>query len=703
MIAAQANTGPTLLVVEDLHWIDSASEEVLQSLVSETRPAPLMIVFAMRPSYRPPWAANALVHQMRLDPLDNDSARALIRGRLGAQRSEFSHEFIRFAVEKADGNPLFAEEVTNFWLVGRDARHRRSGQESPAFTLPSSLENLLMARVHQLDEQARRILRTASVLGRRFLAELVREAERLAETFGRDIGTLERSEFIRPEMGDQWTDYSFKHALIQDAVYNSIVQSERRVIHARVAEVIEHHFGNQLDEVAEVLAAHYIDAGNATKAIRYLQLAGDKAFRLFSLVEADGHYRKAVALIDERADSADDRTLGEIIANWGQVFCWRLNFAEMRDVTERHLVRIERNGDTRELSRILQWMGEAYLSGARYDESETVLNRALEIAERVGDEESARFAKADLLYLCLLSPDRFPSDYFVAGCREVLQQAELRTDYYHRWFALFLLTVDRRQRGLISEVRELAQSWSAFAEATGYPPAVTYYWWAHALLAVFDGDAGEARRCIDKAFEVSRGETERETIAMSRAIVLSATGCAAEVLEPLAQISAYAHQSESKFLLNWAENYYGLSLASVGDLTAGVRVLAAAAAMFAEWRNTPQEAEAEWILGQIFLQLATTKERPTLAFLSRNWRFLLGNMLFVRRRAKQHFERCIDLATSSGCTGLAAHSHMCLGRLALAASDRKGAREAFARARDLSQRLGWTQLQREIEDGVAAA
>lgn len=703
LIAAQAKVGPTLLVVEDLHWIDSASEEVFHSLVTETKPIPLMIVFTMRPGYQPPWAASAGVHEIRLSPLDHDSAGALIRDRLGARGTELSQEFIRFAVEKADGNPLFAEEIANYWLAGRDGQDPPSGQESPGFMLPSSLENLLMARVHGLDEQARRVLRTASVVGRRFLADLVREAERLEEDFGRDIGTLERREFIRPDTSDQWADYAFKHALIQDAVYNSIVNRDRRDIHARVAEVIEHHFGNQLDEVAEVLAAHYADARNAAKAIRYLQLAGDKAFRLFSLVEADAHYRKAIALIDERADPADDSTLGEIIANWGQVFCWRLNFAEMREMTERHRVRIERNGDTRELSRLLQWMGEAYLSGARYDESEVVLKRALAIAERIGDEESARFAKTDLLYLCLLSPDRFPPEYFVASCRDVLNEAELRADHYNRWFGLFMLTVDRRQRGLISEVRDLAQSWSAFAETTGYPPALTYYWWAQALIAVFDGNAGEARRCIDKAVEVSRGETERETMAMSRAIALSATGCAVEVLEPLAKFSSDAHQSENKFLLNWTENYYGLALASVGDLGAGVRVLTATTAMFAEWRNTPQQAEAEWLLGQIFLGMATSKERPTLTFLQKNWRFLLRNGLSAKGKAKQHFERCIELAMRSGCTGLAAHSHMCLGRLALAAKDRNGAQQAFARAKDLSRGLGWVQLEREIEEGVAAA
>jgi class 3 adenylate cyclase/tetratricopeptide (TPR) repeat protein len=700
MIAALAGNTPALLVIEDAHWIDNASEDVLAECLEEEALTNLMVICTMRPGYRPPWGHDNLV---RLKPLDESGALAIVRERLRDRQTDFGSDFLKFAVEKADGNPLFVEEIANYWLAQPKAKDKTSHEENPSFRLPSSLENLLLARVDGLDDAPKGVLRTASVVGRHFSTTLVKEVGDTNKRFDDDLGTLERREFVYPDLHDRWSDYAFKHALIQDAVYNSIVISERRAIHARVAEVIEHHFGNQLGEVAEVLASHYRAAGEPAKAIRFLQMAGDKAFRLFSLNVADAYYREAVGLIEERNDPSDDKTLGELIANWGQIHCWRLNFAEMRQVTERYLARVERRGETRELSRLLQWMGEAYLSSARFDESEKALNRALEIASRNGDAESATFAKADLVYLALLSCDRFPADYIARNGRAILRQAERNSDHYHRWFTLLLLFNDQLQRGLINEAREIENSWSAFAEETGYPPAVTFAWLSKSFIALYDGVPDEARRCIDKALALANGETERETVEMGRAIVLTLTGRAGEALETLGKISRIARSTENDFMLAWSETYYGMALATTGDLGAAVDVLTKAAAMYAAWGNTPKLAEAYFMLGQVFLEMATSKERPTVVFLRRNWRFLARHMLSARKEAKQHFEKSIDLAATSGCPGWGAYSLLCLGKLALASRDPNSARSHLTAAEELSRDLGWKELDREIEQARRTA
>ena len=156
---------------------------------------------------------------------------------------------------------------------------------------------------------------------------------------------------------------------------------------------------------------------------------------------------------------------------------------------------------------------------------------------------------------------------------------------------------------------------------------------------------------------------------MSRAIVFTLTGRPGEALETLAQISRIARSTENDFMLNWSEIYYGLALATTGDLAAGEKVLKDAAAMFAAWGNTPKLAEAHFVLGQIFLEVATSKEKPTLAFLRRNWKFLARYMLVAKKEAKQHFEKSIEFAAASGCPGWGAYSHLCLGKLALAGRD----------------------------------
>ena len=452
MIAAVAGDSPALLVIEDTHWIDNASEDVLSECLGEETLANLMVICTMRPGYQPP---NGHGSHIRLAPLNEQGALAIATERLRDRQADFGADFLKFAVEKADGNPLFVEEIANYWLTQPTTKDRADGKEDPSFRLPSSLENLLLARVDGLDDAPKDVLRTASVVGRHFSTILVKEAGNSDKRFDEDLGTLERREFVYPDLHDRWSDYAFKHALIQDAVYNSIVSSERKSIHARVAELIEHHFGNQLGEVAEVLAAHYRAAGDTAKAIPFLQMAGDKAFRLFSLSVADAYYREAVKLIDERNDPADDKTLGEVIANWGQIHCWRLHFAEMREVTERYQARVERRGETRELSRLLQWMGEAYLSSARFDEirkgaEPCAGDRKPHWGRRKCDVCKSRPGLSGVAFTRPFSRR--------LHCQERaghLTQAERNSDHYHRWFTLLLVFMDKLQRGLINEAREV--------------------------------------------------------------------------------------------------------------------------------------------------------------------------------------------------------------------------------------------------------
>src|SRR5205814_6891596 len=154
---------------------------------------------------------------------DAGGALAIATERLRDRQADFGNDFLNFAVEKADGNPLFIEEIANYWLA-----QKKSHEENPNFRLPSSLENLLLARVDGLDDAPKEVLRTASVVGRYFSKTLVREVRGTDKRFDENLSTLERREFVFPDLHDRWSDYTFKHALIQDAVYNSILASERK-------------------------------------------------------------------------------------------------------------------------------------------------------------------------------------------------------------------------------------------------------------------------------------------------------------------------------------------------------------------------------------------------------------------------------------------------------------------------------------------
>lgn len=696
VVAACVAAVPTLLVVEDLHWIDSASEEVLARCVAGELGGHLMILTTARNAYQPPWQTNPRLITMHLMPLDQDGTRALIAERLGAAAA--NEALVRLTSERAEGNPLFAEEIVNFWQARGSV-----GENERDLSLPSSLENLLMDRVDRLEEGPRRVLRTASVAGRRFSAELVQQAGQIREHFTEFLSALERRELVFPDDREAWADYLFKHALVQEAIYNSILQNDRAVIHRRVAEAIEQRFADRLEDVAEILAHHFVFGGDQAKAIRYLQLAGDKAFRVFSLKEADTFYRQAVALIDQRDDAGETTMLGAIIANWMQIYCWELKFGEMRQVCADHRARIEKLGPSTALSRLLQWLGEANMMQARFDESYAALTQAADMAARLGDAEAETYAKVDLLWQAVLNPDRFAIDYIPTTLPPILQYAEEVRDQYHRWFTLVIFATDELQRGHYGRGAALCDRIVELGRDTGYPPAVSVgsalKAWAHTLASDFD----RAIEYADAACASSVGETERASSLMMKGVVLSLAGRAPESLAILGPLSQQARESSNVFLLVYTENSYALAEIGAGDMAGGVARLQAAVKMFEGWGNTPLAAQAHWILGQVYLALAAGGERPTLAFLWHNLGFLLLAIPTARTRARRHLTTALTMARRSGCPGLVAQALLSLARLDKLAKRPADAAGKLEQALGAVAELAWPSLEAEIQRELGSA
>jgi predicted ATPase len=228
LLQKRCHRSPLVIVIEDLHWVDTASEGWILSIEEDARELPLLIVATFRPHYRPPWASSPSVTNIVLQPLSDESTIQLFKDRIGS--SALPGQLAQLAVAKTQGNPLFAEEITNY-LIDR-GRLRREGTEvlyeptanEPA--LPVTLENLLLERFDRLDEGPRVVLEAASVIGASFSGDLISEVTGLNGVAMPHLTTLESKELIFRE-----SEYRFKHALVQDAVYNRLLTPARQDLH----------------------------------------------------------------------------------------------------------------------------------------------------------------------------------------------------------------------------------------------------------------------------------------------------------------------------------------------------------------------------------------------------------------------------------------------------------------------------------------
>jgi class 3 adenylate cyclase/tetratricopeptide (TPR) repeat protein len=287
LLLAAARQSPVLFIVEDLHWADASTIEVVGEMVNAIAEARVLMVVTARPEFAPPWDAlsNSTTH--RLNSLTKSETRALVRGIVAEEG--LAAETVERIVERSDGVPLFIEEVTKSLLES-------SGDGS----VPSSLKDSLMARLDRLGE-TKELAQMASVIGRSFFLDaLCGLAERPRDVIEQELARLFDAGLVHRRANGE---YAFKHALIRDAAYDSMLRNARRTFHGRYAAHLSAHLAEQGADEGQpaLLALHYSEAGNVDAAIEHWTRAGDMALANAAQAESAEHFQHALMLLGNLA------------------------------------------------------------------------------------------------------------------------------------------------------------------------------------------------------------------------------------------------------------------------------------------------------------------------------------------------------------------------------------------------------------------
>jgi class 3 adenylate cyclase/predicted ATPase len=309
-IAAQQ---PVLFVMEDLHWVDPSTLEFLSLLVDQGPTARILALLTFRPDFSPPWTGCAHLTQVTLPRLPQRQA-AEMAGRV-AHSKTLPAEVMEQVVAKTDGVPLFVEELTKMVLESgllqeREERYELTGP-LPSLAIPTTLHDSLMARLDRL-AAVKAMAQLGATLGREFAYALLRAVSPWDEgTLGRGLHQLVEAEFLYQQGLPPEATYRFKHVLIQDAAYQSLLRSTRRQYHQRIAQVLAEQFPDMAETQPELLAHHYTEAGLTEQAVEYWQWAGQHASERSAHAEAVGHFTTALKLLETLPDTPE-RTQQEL-------------------------------------------------------------------------------------------------------------------------------------------------------------------------------------------------------------------------------------------------------------------------------------------------------------------------------------------------------------------------------------------------------
>jgi class 3 adenylate cyclase/tetratricopeptide (TPR) repeat protein len=373
-----ARRRPLVLVVEDLHWIDTSSEEFLNALLDAVAGVPLLLLLTYRIGYTPPFGSRSFYTTLTLRSFSEAETLAMAGHILGT--AQFPTELHTALMEKAEGVPLFIEEVTKALLdlgvLRREEGAYRLVKRLSEVSVPETIQDIIMARLDRLGEDGKRTVQLASVIGRQFLVRLLARVAGLTDRLEGLLRELQALEIIYEQGLLPEPAYIFKHAVIQDVAYNSLLMQRRRALHRAVGEAIEELYPDRLEEHYAELAHHFSQSGTWEKALTYHRHAGIQAFARSSLREALAGFEQALAALHhlpERQETCEQAI--DLRLEMRNVLIALADFGRMFEL----LGEAEALAKTLEEPRRLGWVS-AYLSP--YFSNTGDQDRAIEMGQR---------------------------------------------------------------------------------------------------------------------------------------------------------------------------------------------------------------------------------------------------------------------------------------------------------------------------------
>ena len=506
-----SDAAPVLLMVEDAHWMDSATEDFLVALFERMRDRPLMAVITSRPGPHHHWAEAARANELLLDPLSEADAERLIR--TTCRGRTLPRAVIDEILAKTDGVPLFIEELTATVLESGLVREQGDALVMsgplPALDIPSTLRDSLMARLDRLNE-IKDVARIASALGREFTFSLLSRVSEIPH--GRLIAALDRlveAELLFQRGAPPDADYVFKHSLVQQAAYDCQLRSDRQALHARIVSAIETHQPEIARQEPGLMAHHCELAGMTDREVDYLYAAGLASTRIVAIPQALSYFNRANAAIERLEPNARNaRRNIDIIIGMMEVGRFAILPSHVVALSERarNLARVEGvAADAALTSAILFQDGRARLYTSRYAEARCIFREMRQLGISQGSVPIQRKpASAFTMDLCCQGLFNETLEFMNESNIGYYKEAGSIIDYLAGlgWIAYASCEVGAVEGGmrcgnLVVQEAENLHSQIYLAGA--------HVWRSHAFMAVrrFDEAVADARRCVEMSLEHS--------------------------------------------------------------------------------------------------------------------------------------------------------------------------------------------------------
>jgi class 3 adenylate cyclase/predicted ATPase len=604
-VTALARRRPVLMIFEDLHWIDPTTQELLDLFIRLIERLPVLLIATFRPDFMAPWADLPHVTVVTLNRLTRGASEALVR-KLAAKNVSLPSDLIREIVERGDGVPLFLEEVTKTVVDAGPVRGAGSATSRPSLSVPPTLHASLMARLDRLGSAAKEIAQIGAAIGREFSYEIVADVARrpeqeLKETLGRLVeaglifqhGELPRSSFL------------FKHVLLQDAAYSTLLRGPRRSLHARIAQAIEEAFPEIAASQPELVARHRTEAGLKKQATVYWQRAGELALRRSAGSEALKHFSSALGILEELPDATERWRLElDIRLGLGTALIIGRGFRSAGPEIVDHYARAVTLGrglrDDRKLFRATWGHWYTNLITGQTERALGVANELVDLAGRLTDPNleleayHSRWANSHVLGLnpmtladtqrgvALYDPERHHAHAYDYGGHDTGVCA-----YAHRAITLWIC-------GFPEQAAQTSIAALELGHRLGHPPSLAHAAWWSGALQQFLRAPEPCREFAELTMRIGREQGSNMFVICPLLLgwTMFESGQVSEGLERMGDAVKATRQSVRRFYYDYELLVFAEALLNAGETDRALEVVQEALDFISASHNRLFEAEA---------------------------------------------------------------------------------------------------------------
>ncbi|MGD8882839.1 MAG: AAA family ATPase, partial [Desulfobacterales bacterium] len=424
---------PLILAHEDLHWSDKSSEEVLKYGLEGIPGARVLMIFTYRPEFVHTWGAKSYHNQINLNRLSNRESLSMVSDLLDTEFIDRDLE--ELILEKTEGVPFFIEEfirsLNDLKIIEKKNDTCRLAKDIQDVTIPSTVQDVIMARVDALPEGAKEVLQTGSAIEREFSYDLIKSAKELPEQeLLSHLSVLKDSELLYERGIFPETAYIFKHALTRDVVYESILTRKKKNLHAKIGDAVEKLYTDRIEEQYELLAHHYALAEHWEKAIHFGRRAAEKAHKL-------SQFQQAVTIYEQAAEwllkLPENKIRQESLVDIQMEICWSYiglgQFGKAEEVGLQAETTVEVLGDRVRLGIAYLGIGNAYLFRGNFKKTEHYASQAIEYLEGTGEERALGIAE-QLLGGCYIGQGLWrKSEPHISKAINAYEKLGLKTEY----------------------------------------------------------------------------------------------------------------------------------------------------------------------------------------------------------------------------------------------------------------------------------